>query len=341
MAKTNNIKDFFRSLAKTLRVKLNRHEDLFKPKDMADVISTIDSNSAGSFASDLTCVTSKGCLDIKNIIIFDGVKKIKALAYSNLRSLTSVTLFDSITEIEGSAFLNCSSLEEIKIPDSVKRMGDSVFKGCSLLGKIEFGGELEYLSTGCFDTTKWYQNLKNEEDETKGLVVYFGKFAYRYKGDMPDEITLKSDTVGIAIYAFSNINSNYENLKTVTCEGDLRYVNPQVFYKNTGIQQVILSNTQGQAITIGYSAFEGCSSLTSVDISNLGSIDVKTFKDCTNLKDIYFRNDSRVPYFSFPNVFEGVNKEKLTIHVRKGLLETWQARLQMIGYSENVKEYNE
>ncbi len=44
-----------------------------------------------------------------------------------------------------------------------------------------------------------------------------------------------------------------------------------------------------QCSTIGYSAFNGCTGLTSITIPNsVTSIGSYAFNDCTNLKDIYY-----------------------------------------------------
>ena len=54
---------------------------------------------------------------------------------------------------------------------------------------------------GAFNNTAWYNN------QPDGLV-YAGKVAYNYKGDMPanTQLSIKDGTIGIAAYAFNGCN---------------------------------------------------------------------------------------------------------------------------------------
>lgn len=75
-------------------------------------------------------------------------------AFFDCNKLTSVSIPNTITSIEGSAFFGCSMMENFTIPNSVVSIGSSAFMG-----------------------TAWYDN------QPDGLV-YAGKVAYKYKGEM-------------------------------------------------------------------------------------------------------------------------------------------------------------
>ncbi len=78
-------------------------------------------------------------------------------------------------------------------------MDFSAFNGCIKLERIKFSSNLDTVCENAFNNTKWFNNQPN------GLV-YVGKVAYKYKGDMPrnTKITVKSDTVSISESAFKD-----------------------------------------------------------------------------------------------------------------------------------------
>ena len=69
-----------------------------------------------------------GCI---NTIIPDGIKTIKAYAFSDCSSLTEIGLPSSLTTIFGNAFENCTSLRKIEVPQSVNNVYSDAFVGCT------------------------------------------------------------------------------------------------------------------------------------------------------------------------------------------------------------------
>ena len=70
---------------------------------------------------------------VKDIIVPNGVTKIRKHAFSWCTSLESVQLPESITSIEEEAFFECKNLKSINIPQSVQYIGAGVFMGCESL----------------------------------------------------------------------------------------------------------------------------------------------------------------------------------------------------------------
>ncbi len=108
-----------------------------------------------------------------NIIIPEGYKLIKELAFSYHSGLRKITLPDSIIEIGKGAFQRCKNLEEvdlgsqlifinqaafydctslrkIKIPDNVRVIGKNAFYKCSGLEEVELGKNLEIIDEKAF-----------------------------------------------------------------------------------------------------------------------------------------------------------------------------------------------
>lgn len=74
--------------------------------------------------------------EVVNLIIPEGIAKIKPYSFYNCFSILSVRLPSSLTHIEEGAFGNCSMLQTIDIPESVTSIGQSAFANCSNLTSI-------------------------------------------------------------------------------------------------------------------------------------------------------------------------------------------------------------
>ena len=216
-----------------------------------------------------------GCSSLSNITIPDSVTEIYERAFSSCTSLKSVTIPNSVTSIGNAAFSNCVSLSSIVIPNSVKSLGHDAFEnctslssviimsgvtsigadafyGCSSLSNITIPDSVTEIYDGAFSKTKWFDNQSDG-------VVYAGKVAYTYKGDMPKntKILLRQDTKSISRYAFSDC---------------------------TNLTDIVIPNSVNR-IDVG--TFGRCTSLKSITIPNsVISIGSKAFSDCTNLSDI-------------------------------------------------------
>ena len=107
-----------------------------------------------------------------------------------------------------------------------------------------------------FEGTPWYNNQPDG-------VVYIGKMAYKFKGEMASgtAINIKEGTVSIC---------------------------PSAFEGCTALTSVTIPNS---VTTIGYDTFRGCTGLTSVTIpKSVTSIGGSAFSGCTGLKKIYSLN---------------------------------------------------
>ena len=134
-----------------------------------------------------------GLDNVRTVTIPGSVKKINSSAFSNYNNLKSVIIQNGVQNIGWGAFANCANLETILFPDSIVRIG-----------------------ANAFNRTGWY-NKQNDG------VVYAGKFAYGYKGEMPENfsLVLKNGTVGIAVQAFIQ-QSNLTKISvpdTLSCVG--------------------------------------------------------------------------------------------------------------------------
>ncbi|MCD7747071.1 MAG: leucine-rich repeat domain-containing protein, partial [Firmicutes bacterium] len=220
---------------------------------------------------------------ITSVVIESGTTSIGEYAFYYYGHLTSVTIPDSVTTIGYSAFRHCTRLTNITIPDSVTSIG-------------------EY----AFTNTAYDKDEGNWDDG----VLYIDNWLIEADGEVVlGEYTIKSGTVGIADYAFSDCKS----LTSVTIPDSVTTIGKCAFSNCTSLTSITIPDS---VTTIGGRAFLGCTNLTSVTIGdgvttivaslfsnftnltnvtlgkNVSEIGDDAFYKCTNLTELYFRGDA-------------------------------------------------
>lgn len=218
---------------------------------------------------------------VVSLTIGNNVKIIYGNAFYKLASLKSVDIKDGVISIGRYAFTGCTSLSTIKIADSVimiepdslsdTKWFENQSDGPVYIGKVLYGykgnitknytlkikdgtlgvscafgnitndsipNSIEYVSESAFTDTSWYKKQPN------GLV-YIGKCAYKYKGNIPSSITIKKGTKSISRRAFmqntvyyygcGNMPESFKNkssstnLKKIYIPQGLEYIDDSAF----------------------------------------------------------------------------------------------------------------
>lgn len=251
-----------------------------------------------------------GCRSLKYITIPEGVTIIEWSVFHDCTGLTSVSIPQSVTSISECAFQGCTSFASIDIPDNVTEIGPLAFADCTRLSSATLRDNIEKIGFDAFKNTPWYENYKG--------LLYIGKVAYKYQGDIPDntKIEIREGTLEISNNAFEGCSG----LISITIPSSLTNIGQNAFSGCSNLSSVIFhcpkidswfsGNTAIKEVVIGdevkeivQNAFANCSGLTSASIgSSVTLINFGTFKDCSSLTSVSIAGSVNTIY---ADVFNG------------------------------------
>ena len=246
---------------------------IIKTKENEMILGCINTTIPNSVTS---IVAFNDVYNLTSITIPNSVRHIGDGAFAGCNGLTSIDIPNSVTSIGQGAFQGCNGLTSVDIPNSVTTIGGSAFAYCSKLESVNLPENLAYLGKNAFEDTPWYNSWYNTwyTNQPDGLL-YYGKIAYIYKGQMPEntEIVIKDGTLGIGDDVFYYCT----NLTKITLPDGLKVIGQQAF-RNCSIISVDIPNS---VTDIGRSAFGSCYHLSSLKFGdNITTIGDYAFKSC-------------------------------------------------------------
>ena len=208
-------------------------------------------------------------------------------AFGSCISLTSATIPGSVTNLGEFAFQNCVALTSITISEGVASIGYGTFSGCTSLTSITIPESVTSIGLSAFNCS--------------GLT----------------SITIPRNVRSIGDGAFG-----YCNLTSINVESE----NP--FYNSRENCNAIINSYTDQLIvgckntiipenvtSIGWTAFDGCSGLTSITIpEGVTRIGRYAFNDCSDLTSVTVKNPTPVAIES--ETF--TNRANATLYVPAG-----------------------
>ena len=209
----------------------------------------------------------------------------EAFKYSNIIQKT-IILPSTLKTIEDRAFQGIADLTEITIPASVTTLGTMAFGSSNLeIVTFEEGNQITALSNSLFNSCTKLTTINIPKTVT---TIGYSTFRYTYA---LEGITLPTSLTTIGNYAFAYsaiteiIGIENSNLETIG---------------NYAFSHTKLGNFSSQAKSLGTGAFEICTALTEVSLTNLSSLGQQAFYKCRSLTNVTLGGTfTAIPYQAF------------------------------------------
>ena len=186
-------------------------------------------------------------LNVKKVVIEDGVTSIGKYAFWYCKNLTSITIPDGVTSIGRAAFDNCHSLTSITIPESVTNIEDYAFEWCSSLSNVTIPNSITSIGTGVFHRCISLTSIT-----------------------IPDSVT------SIGESAFERCIG----LSSVTIPDSVTSIGKYAFYACKSLTNITIPDS---VTSIGESVFSDCNSLQTISLSCKSSLKKSNFGKQANL----------------------------------------------------------
>lgn len=220
-------------------------DDSLRFDEVAGKIDQIQSGGSDELAKELIEGSTT------NVVIPDGVTKIRNYFFEGWTTLKSITIPDGVKSIGDYALAQCSSLTSITIPDSVTYIGVSTFQNCLGLTSITLPNSGLSLAGSSFNGCRKLTSITIPEN-----IGYVGQNVF-YGCSSLASVYIPSKMTNIPISTFTDCTS----LNSVTLSEGVSKLNSGAFRGCTSLVTITLPNS----ITfIDTYVFQGCSNLTSV-----------------------------------------------------------------------------
>ena len=256
-----------------------------------------------NFGENVTTVPSYVCYGVTNLlnVNFAGtVDIIGTGAFQNCSGNLKEINLDNVTAVNAYAFSSCSKLDKVVLP-KVKTISNNAFAYCSALSSVTLGDSLETIGSMAFYSAP-FRNVTIPEN-----VKSIGGSAF---GNCTLLDTVYYNATSCSHTSAYNTSSGKE-AERPTFYGDSRLteivfgetVSAVPSYMCRSLSNLITAEFLGTVITINTYAFEGCTKLKNVDLSNVRNIYNNAFYNCQTIDTLNFSEELRtVGNYAFYNL---------------------------------------
>ena len=224
----------------------------------------------------------RGCSNLTSVTIGNGVTSIGSAAFENCSGLTSVTIPDGVISIGRYTFSSCSKLTSITIPDGVTSIGDAAFRGCSGLTNVTIPDSVTSIGSSAFSGCSGLTSVTIGNG-----VTSIGRYAFGGCSGLTN-VTIPDRAISIESSAFDGCSKlKYNEYDNALYLGNKN--NSYVFLIKAKNVDITSCSINVKTKVIWYSAFSGCSRLTSITIPDgVTSIGNRAFSGCSGLTSVNY-----------------------------------------------------
>ena len=265
---------------------------LAKTNFTGDIIDWCKIEFGNAYANPINCSHNLyiNDIEVKDLIIPEGVTSIGDAAFFKCTSLISITIPNSVTSIGDAAFFKCTSLTSVTISKGVTSIGYGAFYGC-IFAKDKF---INNSSLDAESNDFWGATIVDQIVD--GLIIR-NDTVIDYIGDM-DTIVIPDGVLAIA----GDVFRSNSKIKSVTIPNSVKSIGNYAFYKCSSLTSIAIPES---VTTIGNNAFGYCTNLTSIvwnPISCTGFWTEETtyciFYGCDNVTSVVFgENVAEIPRY--------------------------------------------
>lgn len=228
------------------------------------------------------------------VIIPSYETEIKAYAFKDCAGIVGVGVPYKVSHIRSDAFSNCTNLKTVVLANTETQIGSEAFYKQDEINMIYTGTLAEWIENDHawvateIDGRSVYSITEITENDF-GEITKIGAGAF-WKWSRLSRITIPDNVTKIGNGAFWNCS----NLSSITVSGgNIKYHSNGNCLIETDAKTLIVGcknsiiPMDGSVTSIGYSAFYGCSELTSITIpDSVTAIGIGTFYECKGLSSV-------------------------------------------------------
>ena len=241
--------------------------------------------------------------------VFENCKQLKKVTFSNKTGQDTLGTTSTTVKVELGKlmFKNCVSLEKVELAQSTVTLADQAFYGCSNLNEIAIPGKLTNFGSYTFAHCTSLESI----DLSKSTATSIGGGLFDGCTKLADVKLNGAIITSIGNYAFRDCSSLVSEVPEGTAADKkisafslkgfvkLKNIYTSAFEGCSSLETVELPTLTAQPTTsngkmsIAASAFRDCSALKTVTLSkNVNTISENAFMGCTNLEEITVASDS-------------------------------------------------